>query len=67
MTCSNAGEHSAEERPFLAHYSFAGGNSGERPGRGNSERGHSFADNVFAEHRAERRFAIAAPREWRAA
>ena len=66
VTGSNAGEHRPKERPFLPHDSFAGGNRGERPGRGNPERGHGFADNVFADHRAERRFAIAAAREWRA-
>ena len=66
VTGRHAGEHGAEERPFLAHDVFASRNSGECPGRGNPKRGHRFADNVFAEHRAERRFAIATAREWRA-
>ena len=52
--------------PVLAHDPFAGGNSGQRPRGGNSQRGHGFADNVFAEHRAEGGFAIAAARERRA-
>ena len=66
VTCRNAGEHRAEERSFLAHDLFARGHRGECPGRGNPKRGHGFADDVLAEHRAERRFAIAAAREVRA-
>ena len=62
----NAGEHRAGERPFLAHDSFAGRHSGERACRGNPERGHGFADDVFTDHRAERRLAVAATRKWRA-
>ncbi len=66
VTRRNAREHTARQRPFLAHDSFTGGDSGERAGRGYPERGHRFADNVFTDHRAEGRFAIAAAREWRA-
>ena len=40
---------------------------GERSGGGHAERSHGLANDVFAEHRAEGRFAIAAAREWRPA
>ena len=66
MTGRHAGEHGAREQPFLAHDAFAGGHGGQRSRRGHAERGHGFADNVFAEHRAEGGLAVAAAREWRA-
>ena len=66
VTGRNPGEHSAEERPFLAPDTFTGGHRSERPGRGHPECGHGFADNVLAEYGAERRLAITAAREWRA-
>ena len=66
MTCRDAGEYTAREPPFLAPYAFAGGHSGQRSRGGNSERGHGFANNVFAEYGAEGGFAIAAARERRA-
>src|ERR1700674_746905 len=66
VTCSNAGEHTAQEGPFLAHYSFPGGNGRECSGSGNAERGHGFADNVFADYGAKGGFAITAARERRA-
>ncbi len=43
----------------------ARGDNGERPGRGDAQRVHRLADDVFAQHRADRGQAIAAARERR--
>ena len=64
MTGRHTGEHGARQQPFRAHDAFAGRHGGKRSRRGYSERGHGFADDVFADHRAEGCLAIAAAGEW---
>src|ERR1700704_6376813 len=59
----DAGEDSPRQR-HLAQHALAGHDSGERSCGRNAERGHCLADDVFAQHRTERRAAIAAPRKW---
>ena len=66
VTCRHAGEHSARQEPFRTHDCFRRCHGRERSSRGHAERGHGFADDVFADHRAESGLAIAAAREWRA-
>ena len=60
MARCNAGQDAARQRAF-AHDVFAGQHRGERARRRNAKRGHGLADNVFADDRAERGAAIAAP------
>ena len=43
------------------------GHDGQRPGGGNAQRVHRLADDVFAQHRADRGQAVAAARERRGA
>lgn len=58
----DAGEHCAGQSVFAVD-GFPGGRGGQGPGRRNAQGVHGFAENVLAEHRAERGFAIAAPGE----
>ena len=54
----DAGQHGAGERGFAPHR-LAGRHRGQRPGGRHAERRHRLADQVFAQHRAERRPAVA--------
>ena len=58
----HARQHRAGQRR-LAHHRLAGRHGRQRPGRGNAERRHRLADDVFAQHRTQRRPPVAAPRE----
>jgi hypothetical protein len=65
MTCSDASQH----RPWqhvLAKHLLSGGHDGERSRRWNTQRVHRFADQIFAQHRPDRRAAVTAARERRA-
>ena len=62
----DAGQHGAGQR-HLAHHMLARDHGGERARGGNAERGHRLADDVFAQHRAERGAAVAAARKRRRA
>ena len=59
-------QHRARQRR-LAHHVLAGHHGGERARGGNAERRHRLADDVFAQHRAERGAAVAAARKRRRA
>ena len=50
----------------LAKHALARGHGGERPRRGNAQRRHRLADDIFPHHRAERRAPVAAARKRRA-
>ena len=65
-----AGGDAGEDGPgegLLAEDGFAGGGDGEAAGGGDAEGLHGFADEVFAQHRAEGGAAIAAARVGRGA
>src|SRR3979411_806214 len=62
----DAGEHGPGQRR-LAQHALAGHDSGERSPGWDSKRRHRLADDVFAQHRTERRAAIAPARKWRRA
>ena len=66
MARGDAGQDGARQG-FLAQHLLAGGDGGERPRRRHAERRHRLADDVLAQHRAERRPAVAAAREGRRA
>ncbi len=66
MAGGYAGQHRAGQR-HLAHHMLARDDSGERPRGGNAQGKHRLADDVFAQHRAQRGAAIAAARERRRA
>ena len=64
VACGNASEH----RPGQGRVAidrFARRDDGQAPRRWNAEGVHRLADDVFAEHRPERRQAIAIPRKRR--
>src|ERR1700723_4420876 len=56
----DAGQYRAGHRR-LAPNLLAGRHSGERSGCRNPERPHRLADDVFAQHRPERRASVAPP------
>ena len=60
----HARQHRAGQRR-LAHHRLAGRHGSERPRGGNAERRHRLADDVFAQHRTQRRAPVAAARERR--
>ncbi len=65
-----AGRHARQHRAGqhrLPRDEIAGRHHGERPAGGDAERVHRLADHVLAEHRPDRRLAVAPPRERRAA
>ncbi len=62
MARGHTRQHRAGQRGF-AHHELAGDGGGKRAGGGNAERGHGLADHIFAQHRSERRTAIAAAGE----
>ena len=61
MAGGNAGEDCTWKQ-FIAINGFAGRHSGKRPCCGNAERMHRFTHDIFAQHRPQRRLAIAATR-----
>ena len=64
MARRHAGEHRAGQEP-LARHVLAGRDRRERPGGGDAERRHRLADEVLAQHRAERRPPVRVARERR--
>ena len=60
----DARQHRARQHG-LAHHRLAGGDRRERARGRDAERRHRLADDVFAQHRTQRRTAIAAARERR--
>ena len=58
----DAREHGARH-DVLADDGIAGDDGGERTRRGDAQRMHRLADDVFAQHRAQRGTAVAAARE----
>ena len=66
MTGGDAGQHGARHRA-VAIDGLAGRDGGQRPGGRNAERVHRLADEIFAQHRPQRRAPVAAPRERRSA
>ena len=62
----DAGEDSTGQRR-LAQYAFAGQHRGERSRGRDSQHRHRLADDVFAQHRTERRAAVAPARKRRRA
>ena len=62
----DARQHRARQHG-LAHHRLAGGDRRERARGRNAQRRHRLADDVFAQHRAQRRAAVAAARERRGA
>ena len=62
----DAREHGAGLGLFTQHL-LPGGHHGQRAGGGNAQREHGFADEVFAQHGAHGRAAVAGAREGRAA
>lgn len=63
----DAGEDAAHDVAFLAIDCFTRGNGGKGAGGGDSEGVHRFADEVFAQDRAEGGFAVALTGEGSAA
>ena len=66
VACGNARQHRAGQHG-LAHHRLAGGDRRERARGWNAERRHRLADDVFAQHRAQRRAAVTTARERRRA
>ena len=60
-------QHRPGLRFFVAGHALAGGDDGERPRRRDAECVHGLADHVLAQHRRERRPAVPAAGERRAA
>jgi hypothetical protein len=62
----DAGDHAARA-DVLADHPLAGGDHGERAGRGHAERRHRLAPQILRDHREQRRAAVAHARERRLA
>ena len=64
MALRHAHHDGAGQRLF-AHGDLTGRHGGECTRRGNAQRCHRLADDIFAQHRSQRRASVAAPREGR--
>src|SRR3546814_15597488 len=62
MAARHPGQHRTRKRGFAANR-LTGGYRRQRPGGRDVEAVHRLADDVFAQHRAERGTAVAAARE----
>ena len=63
MAGGHAGQHRAGLRAGIAVDVLAGERHGQSPRGGNAQRLHGLADQVFAQHGAQRGFAVAAARK----
>ncbi len=66
VAAGDPGQDGARQRRLAAHHP-AGRDDGQRPRRRDAQRVHGLADHDLAQHRADRREAVAAPGERRAA